>query len=661
MFSHVFALTLITLTGLGTESTFQVEIQPLDDPNAAPVLTVVVEDDRATPDQPLPLPVRVILTAADGSHPDASGRGTYADGRSFAEGSFTIEVPPGPLAITLRSGPNFQPLETQLDPRPGTRTVFRARLHRWFSPESLGWYGGDHHVHAQHDASAAVRTNLAYTALQARANGLSFVTEAGSNVDYSNLDQLSTPDFRLSFAPELRPGPFVGHLNTLGIHEPLPADLLTQFGNQPLPVQAIVDAAHHRGGAVIHTHPLTPPHQLHWMGAAEFLSDAVLGRTADALDLDGQATELLWATGLNLGNRVAASASTDAALGRVRTPSPGDRRVYVQAAEPSSPALVSAIRNGRTFATNGGPVFPYLTIDGRSPGDPLPHGAAARQVRAEIHSLHPLRSVQLLRRGVPVELLDTAGPRDRVVLTTTVEGSSDAPDWFALRAEDERGHWAITSPVFVGPRPDPATVPASAMILQISNATRFIELRRQFFAHLIVTSSLGDPLRAVELLRDGEVVHRVTPAMGNLRHEGAVPVTGLRGEYGPGAVWAPSPDTPLHLQADWPIDEPGWYALRATTASGRTLHSDELRFDGPTGASRATSVAHLDGPGTRLVHHGHGEEMPLDAIHLPFEGDHWWFPERTFWRMTATFDEHSRTLVGGSNPGADALFRSTAP
>ena len=71
-----------------------------------------------------------------------------------------------------------------------------------------------------------------------------------------------------------------------------------------------------RGGAVIHTHPLTPPHQMHWMGAAEVLSDAVLGRCADALDLDGQASELLWFAVLNLGNRVAASSYTDCALGR---------------------------------------------------------------------------------------------------------------------------------------------------------------------------------------------------------------------------------------------------------------------------------------------------------------------------------------------------------
>ena len=129
-----------------------------------------------------------------------------------------------------------------------------------------------------------------------------------------------------------------------------------------------------RGGAVIHTHPLTPPHQMHWMGAAEVLSDAVLGRRADALDLDGQASELLWFAVLNLGNRVAASSYTDCALGRRSTPSPGDRRVYCRAEELTYPAIVEAIRRGRTFATNGGPLFPFVTIDGKGPGETIEPG-----------------------------------------------------------------------------------------------------------------------------------------------------------------------------------------------------------------------------------------------------------------------------------------------
>jgi hypothetical protein len=646
---------LLILPSPEGQSSYRLGRSPLDDPGATPRVVVRVEDDRASADRPIPLPVRAIVSAADGSHPDGSGRGTYDDGRFFADGTFAVEVPPGQTTLSLQSGPNYVPLECSIDARAGTQAEVVARLHRWFSPEGLGWFGGDNHVHAQHDASAAVRTDLAYTALQARANGLSFVTEAGSNVDYANLDRLSTDSFLLRYAPELRPGPFVGHLNTPGIGPPFADDAYRALIDRPLPAQAIIDAVHDRGGAAIHTHPLTPPHQMHWMGAAEFLSDAATGRPADALDLDGQATELLWAAALNLGNRVAASSSTDAALGRTRTRSPGDRRVYVRADSLSYPALVASIRAGRTLATNGGPVFAFLEIDGKSPGDELPAAGEPRRVRAEVRSLHPIRSAQLLRRGIAVESFDAAGRSGALTFEMTVEDGPHAPAWYALRAEDDRGHWAMTSPIYVGPRPDSGPVDASAMILQISNATRFIELRRDFFAHLVVTVPPGDRLESVELLRDGEVARRFSPDQGNERHEGKVPVTGIDGEYGPGWSWFPAPDAPHHFQADWPVAEPGWYGVRATTADGRILRSDGLRFDGPTGASRATSVARLDGPGTRFVHLGHGEEMPLEAITLPFEGDHWWYPDRTSWQVLATFDGQDRSV--GNIPDAEARGR----
>ena len=145
---------------------------------------------------------------------------------------------------------------------------------------------------------------------------------------------------------------------------------------------------------------------MHWMGAAEVLSDAVLGQCADALDLDGQASELLWFAVLNLGNRVAASSYTDCALGRRSTPSPGDRRVYCRAGELTYPAIVDAIRRGHTFATNGGPLFPFATIDGKGPGETLePGGDRRHELRAEVRCLYPLKSARLYRRGEHVRVV----------------------------------------------------------------------------------------------------------------------------------------------------------------------------------------------------------------------------------------------------------------
>jgi hypothetical protein len=169
-----------------------------------------------------------------------------------------------------------------------------------------------------------------------------------------------------------------------------------------LPVQAITETVHELGGVTIHSHPLAPPHQLHWMGATEIFSDAVLGRCADALDTDSPATELLRFAVLNLGNRLAVSSYTDCDLGRSRTLSPGDRRVYCQANHLSAAALVQAMLRGRTFATNGRPLFAFFRVDDHLPGGVIRlETEQAFTIRAEIHSRRPLRSVEIYRHGNP--------------------------------------------------------------------------------------------------------------------------------------------------------------------------------------------------------------------------------------------------------------------
>ena len=624
------------------------------------VVEVEDEDDRAEPGHPRALPVRVVVTAIDGTHPDGSGRGTYSDGRFFVQGQFGVDVPPGRTRVALGSGPNYEPLELEADVKSGRETRLRVRLHCWFAPEERGWYGGDNHVHAQHDATVAVRTDLQYTALQGRADGLSFVTEADGGPLSAEVERLSTPTFLFRRVPELRPGPFVGHLNTPGIGQPIPADVFSRLVAGPLPVERIVEEVHRRGGVVTHTHPLTPPYQWHWMGAAEVLSDAVLGHTTDALDLDGPASELLWFAVLNLGNRVACSSYTDCALGRKSTLSPGDRRVYCRAAGLTYAGVVEAIRRGRTFATNGGPVFAFFTIDGQGPGESLQPGAGAHRLRAEIHSLHPLKLARFYRQGEELEAIEVRGRRGEVIVETSRREAPGEWAWYVLRTEDEKGNWAITSPIRVGstqaePRPF-----ASAMILEINNTARFVELRRAFFAHIVVTVSPGERLESVELRKDGRVVRRFAPAGGDHLAAGKVPVTGLGGEYEPGWVWHPGPDAPDHLQADWPVAETGWYSLRASTAGGKTLASEAIFFDAGSRMSRALTVAQLEGPGTRFEHRGYGEEMPLEQIRAPFEGDHWWYPQRTYWHIRALFG-HSRRDLSRGDRQAEALFRPAEP
>lgn len=590
------------------------------------------------------LPVTVIIS--DGGHPDGAGRGTYSDGRFCAEGEFSVEVTPGSLRVAISSGPDYVPLEETVAVAAGELIRAEVRLRRWFDPRSRGYWCGDNHVHAQHDATADVRTDLEYTALQARANGLDFLTEARSNVSYEGIEELSRPDFLLSSAYEGRIGAFVGHFNTPGAPDPAP-------GIGPLPARELVENAHNAGGAVIYTHPLAPPTQLHWMGATQMLSDAVLGQCADAMDIRSPAEEHLWYLLLNLGNRIAASSSTDACLGRRGSPRPGAHRIYVQGEALDYAHICGAIRAGRTFATDGGPVFAFLTVDGQPPGSEI-RAERGRTYRAqmEVAALRPLKSVALLRRGAKVREFENPG---RGTLAFTHDFAEGGEAWYVLRAEDDEGKWAITSPVYFAAPVPHRRPPAGLVLLEIGNFTGFIELRRQFFAHVIATAWPG-PITVVRLLRDGTPLYELAPWRGDKVSAAGTPCTGVEGEFQEGWVWWPGPAGAQHFQMDAPVAESGWYQVEVETAAGQSCCSHAIYFDSRHPKSRQLSSAVLSGGGNHLALAGYGEEMPLDRINLPFEGDHWWYPDRQYWHLQVVLDDRP-AFEHTADGEAAALFR----
>ena len=607
-------------------------------------LTVNVIDDTTSK----ALPVRAIVTDAAGEFVDGSGRGTYRDGRFFAEGKFEVSLPAGSTRVQLWCGANYSPIDTKIDLVSGKHVTVTATMHRWFSPETRGWYAGDNHVHAQHDSHAVVKTDLSYTALQGRANGLSFLTEAGSNTSYDALEKLSTDHFLIRFAPEIRPGAYVGHFNTPGIREPIGYSELEAMTKRPLPAHAVYKAVRERGGIVIHTHPMTPRHQLHWMGASQAYSDAVLGNCVNLFDVDAKHTQQLWFSMLNLGNRVGVSSYTDSALGRTSTLSPGDRRVYCQTDSFSYDAIVDAMRNGRTMATNGGPIFVFMKVNGQSVGSEF-HLKADDQFAFEVeaHSLHAVRSLELYLNGDRVRAFNVNGRSGKLAFADNIDIPTDRPSWLVARTENMDGKWCLTSPIYFTPNGMDRSVrrkSANAILFEISNASRFAQLRPDFFAHALVTVSPNDQLTEVTLIKDGKPLRLFRSSDGNQFHKGKVPVNELHGEYGPGWAWHPNTESPSHFQCDWPITKSGWYAVQAKTKRGLTLSSDAMLFDATNPNSHATSIAHLRGMDTSFTLWGHGEDVELKALRHPFMQGGWWYPKNGSWRLVTKFVDRQESM-----------------
>ncbi len=595
--------------------------------------------------------VRLIVKNKSGKFIDGGGRGLYRDGRFFVEGKTRFLAPAGPVTLNLQAGPNFVDATFQLSSTEGSLNRYQITQRPWFRPQDHGWYSGDNHVHAQHDARASIKTNLEYMAIQARAAGLDFVTEAGSNGSYEKLESLNRPDFILTRADEQRLGCFVGHINTPGIREPISQLTIRELERTLLPSQALTDKVHQLGGITIHTHPLTPRHQIHWMGAAELIHNAVFKKGTDLLDIDSRQTELLWYSVLNLGLTIGASSYTDCALGRVRTLSPGDRRVYVHSDEFKFSKLISGMKQAKTFATNGGPLFAFFSVDGKLPGTTIEsESGRIHPVKAKIHSWHTLRSIELYYQG---KRIDRASPRHGrhseyefdFKLPTKIVGTP----WLTLRAENEQGDWALTSPIYFDAKQVEPVKNTWGALLQISNATRFIQLRKQFYSHLLVSVRDPEGLESVTLLKDGVKIKEFSSSEKKERtNNSSLPSTTLRGDYQPDWVWGPQANSTRLLQADWPVDQTGWYSLQLKTKMGSTYRTDSIFFDSKHPNSRAISLAQLGSNAHQLRWWGYGEEMPLNKIELPFKGDHWWYPKNTAFYMEGEFQKEKYRYVSNS-------------
>jgi len=619
-----------------------------DSPEKGALEIEIVDAEQQEKGNLVYLPARMILTGAAGTKIDGAGRGVYADGRFYVDGTCHVVAAPQKLAVHIHCGPNYIPLQLKLPIQAGKKIFLRALMKRWFSPQEKGWFCGDNHLHTRHDPSGGIRMDEPYTAMQARAEGLDYITEADGLWGWE--EKLSTPQFLYRAAAEIRPAVFTGHANTPGILKPIPREKLQLLQKTILPMQSLCDLVHSMGGVVIYTHT-SPVPCLHWMGATESLSDAVLGKCADAFDVANRAEELVWFTLLNLGNKVAVSGSTDAALVRPHTTRPGARRVYSKADRLQYQAIIEAIRKGKTFATNAGPLFCFFSVDGHEVGDEILITLPKRyKATLEIHHLYPLKRVEIIKNGnVVAECQEGKSVKEspfahRWVLDIEEQASA----WYAARVEDEKGNWALTSPIYFSKQND--TPPHATLVaLEIGNFTRRVELRPHFFAHILVTTSAGK-LRKVTLLHNGAVAKPFLPEKGNYTPSGTIPVTELSGEYSEGWVWHPQPTAAYHFQADSPIMEGGWYSVQVETSEGGPVRSEEIYLDLQNPHSQQISLLQLESNKTQLRLRGYGEEMVRSEIKIPFEGDHWWYPRNHFWELEAIFQNVHPCYQGGYQP-----------
>jgi TolB protein len=449
-------------------------------------------------------PARVHLTAADGR--------AYAPDNAFIRvasrtethyfhlpGEGEVEVPAGPVSLTAFKGMEYVPRAGEVVVTASDTTEVTLRLERLVDPGGKGWVSGDTHGHDLHIGNLGLDHQRYALQLRGEDVGVMFplIHMDGTKIQgrWEDLTgephPLSTPRNVIQYSQEFR-GP-AGHVGLLGIRE-FVLPLSAGEAGTPYPTDVLnssyLEAALAQGGIGGFMHPYSG-------GAIRDPDDAAgssipvdvalgLGEFYDIVGVwaDSEPSEQMYHRFLNAGFRLAATGGTDSFSDVWRDPPVGAGRTYaLTGGPPSVPDFLEAIRDGRTFGTNGPLLF--VEVEGLPPGSvlELEDGPGSTpidevEVRVEVATNVPLEVVEVVAGGEVVHATDARelGSRFQVRASIPLDGTTGAvPDdagWIAVRARGPTHPWvaddypyAHTTPVYLTRGGVQAVRPADARFL----------------------------------------------------------------------------------------------------------------------------------------------------------------------------------------------------
>ena len=422
---------------------------------------------------------RIQLRASDGkaytpsdSYHRVASRALHQD-FFHTDGEFSLELPVGEASILAMNGFERYPETATVRIEPGAVTSLSFELRRFTDMAAQGWYSGSDHVHMNYGGN--LRNTPENLLAMAAAEDLDLVGEKIANKDNRIFDHQhypgpydkarSTGDRMLSWGQEYRP-PFYGHINLLNLTKHLISPYTT--GYEGTAIESLYPSntdifrmASEQGAIGGYVHPYSrDPVEAGYGGARGFPVDVALG-TVTYLEVmtsawQAENTSRVWHRALNCGFKVTATGGEDSITDLHRTPVIGAARMYAYLGDRLTwDGWVEAIRNGRTFVTNG-PLL-QLSINGEIAGGEirLPAEGGGVEVQARMVSAFPVERLELIRNGQVLEQVPLQSDSREGALRKRVE--VDSSGWYTLRAVttrpvppvDDTRLYAETGPVYV--------------------------------------------------------------------------------------------------------------------------------------------------------------------------------------------------------------------
>ena len=426
-----------------------------------------------------PTAARILLRAADGKAyaPPTAYHRVAARALHFdffhVDGEAVLELPAGEVSVLALKGLEREPAAATKMIEAGKAQSLRLVVKRFTDFKALGWYSGSDHVHMNYAGNLHnTPENLMF---MAAAEDLDVIGEKIANKDNRIFDHQfyngpydrtrSTADRILAWGQEYRP-PFYGHINFINIAEHLLSPYTT--GYEGTAIESLYPSntdvfrmAREQGALGGYVHPFASDPDAVGYGAAKgFAVDLALG-SFHYLEVMTSATHAwntskVWHRALNCGFKVPASGGEDSITGLHRTPVIGSARMYAYLGDRLAwNRWVDAVRDGRTFVTNG-PLL-QLAINGEIAGGEifLPEAGGTVEFDARMESAYPVETLELLRNGAAIERIPVSdsGRAGRLRKRIPVESSG----WYTLRAStekpvfpvDDSRLYAETGPIYV--------------------------------------------------------------------------------------------------------------------------------------------------------------------------------------------------------------------
>ena len=407
-----------------------------------------------------PTPARIRGTASDGKFyapSDAYVRlGLQTDHFFHTSGDFTVEVPPGRMAVEALKGFEYQPARADIKIEPDRITSVDLELKRVADTAAEGWYSGSTHVHMNYGGNLQnTPENLVF---MGEAEDLRVIMDQVANKDNRIFDQqffigpgehpASTEHLKLHIGEEYRP-PFYGHVFFLGLKDHLISPFTT--GYEGTGIESLYPSntdmfrkARAQGALVSYVHPFvstdTDPLDT-GLGVARALPvDAALG-VLDCLEWSypGRSQLVVWQHLLNNDIVLPPVGGEDSINNLHQYRLIGAWRAYVHLDGPLTISnWLNAIRTGHTYASSG-PLLEFR-INGKPPGEIVRLPSAGEvTVEGSVRSIVPLsklviRSVDGVIKEIPLAA-DARSARFREQLKVSRSA------WFALYTEGPPSPW----------------------------------------------------------------------------------------------------------------------------------------------------------------------------------------------------------------------------